>query len=161
MQKNIQQASVFTGQIPASSNLAINAVKRLEASMREELDTVDISTHHTLHDGVYSRTIMIPAGHLVVGAKVNVSSTIIISGDITLYVDGDPVRLIGYHVIPADAGRKQAAYAHLDTHVTMFCQTEAETIEEVEAECTDECEKLISRTDSDNNIFQVTRESKQ
>ena len=53
MQKNIQQASVFTGQIPASSNLAINAVKRLEASMREELDTVDISTHHTLHDGVY------------------------------------------------------------------------------------------------------------
>tara|TARA_R110000803_G_scaffold141760_3_gene208162 strand:- start:362 stop:661 length:300 start_codon:yes stop_codon:yes gene_type:complete len=88
---------------------------------------------------------MIPAGHLVTGAQVKVNSTLIISGDMTLYINGKPKRFIGYHVLEGQAGRKQAAYAHLDTHVTMICHTEAKTVEDVENECTDEVDRLVSR----------------
>lgn len=131
-------------EIPAGNTKAIDDVRRLETAMIENFDNVHIDTHHTLHGGVYSRTIMIPAGHLVAGAQINVASTVILSGDVTIYVDGEPQRFIGYHVLPASAGRKQAAYANLDTHVTMLCHTECQTVEDVEVECTDEVERLLT-----------------
>jgi len=131
--------------IPAGNTKAIDDVRRLETAMIENFDNVHIDTHHTLHAGTYCRTMMIPEGHLVTGAQVKVDSTLIISGDITLYINGEPKRFIGYHVLPASAGRKQAAYANLDTHVTMLCHTEAESVEDVEVECTDEVDRLMSR----------------
>ena len=88
---------------------------------------------------------MIKEGHLVAGALINVATTVIISGDSTFYIDGEPKRFIGYHVLQAAAGRKTAVVAHLDTHVTLVFHTERETIAEAEEELTDEFEKLISR----------------
>tara|TARA_R110000822_G_scaffold82279_6_gene194770 strand:+ start:2254 stop:2721 length:468 start_codon:yes stop_codon:yes gene_type:complete len=145
MQAPIRQVYDAPVAIPAGNAKAVSDVERLEAAMLENFDNVHIDTHHSLHEGVYCRTMMIPQGHLVTGAQVNVGSTLIISGDITLYINGEPKRFIGYHVLPASAGRKQAAYAHLDTHVTMLCRTDAETVEAVEDECTDETDRLMSR----------------
>jgi hypothetical protein len=145
MQGSIRQVYDDHVSIPSGDDKAIDDVRRLEAAMLENFDNVHIDTHHTLHAGTYCRTMMIPAGHLVTGAQVKVDSTLIISGDITLYINGEPKRFIGYHVLPASSGRKQAAFAHLDTHVTMICHTEKETIEDVEMECTDDVDRLMSR----------------
>ena len=145
MQGNIPQASPSVNQIPAGSDAAIDAVNRLEAAMIKNYEHVHVDTHHSLHGGVYCRTMMIPEGHLITGAQVNVESTLIISGDVTLYIGGEPVRFTGYHVLEGRSGRKQAAFAHLDTHITMICHTEAETVESVEAECTDETDRLMTR----------------
>ncbi len=45
----------------------------------------------------------------------------------------------------ASAGRKQAYIAHKDTFLTMSFKTNAKTVEEAEAEFTDDHERLMSR----------------
>mgnify|MGYP000918275028 CR=1 FL=1 len=145
MQNPIRQVYDTPTFIPAGDVKAIDDVRRLEAAMLANFDSVHLDTHHSLHAGVYCRTMMIPQGHLVTGAQVKVDSTLIISGDITLFMNGEPQRFIGYHVLEGQSGRKQAAYAHLDTHVTMLCHTDSESVEDVENECTDEVDRLVSR----------------
>jgi len=154
----IAQASA--NMIEAGSDKAVGDVRRLEQAMRENLETIHLDTHHIIHAGVYCRTIMIPEGGLVTGAQIKVDSTVILSGDVTLYVNGAPRRFIGYHVLPAAAGRKQAAFAHLDTHVTMIYHTDAKTVSDIEEECTDETELLMSRSSQANDTFLITRAEK-
>ncbi|AZY53032.1 hypothetical protein [Bordetella avium] len=129
--------------LPAMSVEAIERVRRLEGALAK-LPQVEIPTAHLFHAGVYARTIRIPAGVVLTGALIKVSTVLIFSGHATVFIGGKAVELYGYHVIPGSAGRKQAFVAHADTDLTMLFPSEARSVAEAEAQFTDEADLLLS-----------------
>lgn len=105
----------------------------------------NLSTSHVVHGGMCARTIFIPAGTVLTGARTNKNNVCILSGDITVTTDDGPRRLTGFHVIPAGAGLKRAGIAHADTHWTTVWSTALTEIEAIEDEMTDEAAGLQTR----------------
>ena len=132
--------------IPAMSEETIETVRRLERHLLE-LPQVELVTNHVIHAGMYARTIIMPAGCVVSGALIKIATMVIISGHASFYVDGETVEFEGYHVVPASAGRKQAVFAHGETHITMMFPTDAKTVDEAEARFTDEADMLGAHRD--------------
>lgn len=142
-------------QISAMSDEAIRKVQDLER-LNTMLPQVAIDTHHALHAGMYARTIRIPAGVMLTGAKIKIPTVLILSGDAEVYTGDKSVRLTGYHVITADAGRKQAFLAYADTYLTMLFPTDAQTVAQAENEFTDEADSLLSRKQLAYQRYEVT-----
>lgn len=130
--------------VPAMTQQAVENVRAMQSSLAH-LPQVSITTGHVLHGGVYARTVTLHPGVLIIGVLVKVPTTLIINGDVSVYLGDETVRLSGYHVIPASAHRKQAFYAHTETTLTMILPTDAETIEAAEDAFTDEGATLVSR----------------
>jgi len=128
---------------------AIERVRMLESQLAE-LPQVEIDTHHSLHGGMYARTITIPAGVALTGALMRVATLLIISGDADIFIGSKVIRFTGYNVLQAAAGRKQAFYAHKDTQVTAIFPTSAKTVEEAEDQLTEEASQLLSRKQDRN-----------
>lgn len=142
--------------IPSMREMAIALVGKIEAH-DAALQQVEIATHHVLHAGVYARTILVPAGTRLTGALVDIATTVIVSGDCTVALgDGRTERLIGYHVLAAGGRRKQAYFAHADTHLTMVFATSAESVEAAEDQFTAEAYKLMSRQPGHANTVLIT-----
>ena len=135
--------------LPAMSAADVDKVGRLESQLRAA-EQVPISTTHHFHAGMYARTIRIPAGVVITGALIRISTMLILSGHATVFIGGETIELVGYHVLPASAGRKQAFIAHADTDLTMLFPTCATTVEEAEAEFTGETDLLMSRQQPGN-----------
>lgn len=133
-----------TAALPAMSAEDVARVCALEAEAAK-LPQIEIETSHLIHAGMYARTIMIPANGMITGALIKRATTLIVSGETTVFVGGQTMHLSGYHVVPGSAGRKQVFFAHTDTWLTMIFPTEAETVEDAEADFTDETDKLITR----------------
>ena len=137
--------------IPAMSAHAIDNVRRLEAASLAEMPQVVLAVDHALHAGMYARTVTIPANGLITGVLIKIATLLILQGDAIVYIgdDGEDAtghtRITGYHVLRAGAGRKQAFLALAETHLTMLFPTGAKTVEEAEAEFTDEVHMLQSR----------------
>jgi hypothetical protein len=131
-------------EIVAMSERAVGAVRQLE-DLALQQPQVKIETTHTFHAGVYARTIRIPAGTLITGALIKIPTVLIAAGHCLMYGEGGAKELIGHHVFAAPAGRKQAFLAQTDTHLTMVFATDAKTVEEAEAEFTDEGHLLLTR----------------
>jgi len=139
--------------ILSMSDGAIAKVRELEADLLSRTQVL-IPTDHILHGGMYSRTIVIPAGVAITGTLLKIATLLIISGDMCLYVDGVSHRMTGYNVFAGSAQRKQAGFAITDTAVTMIFKTDAKTVAEAEEEFTDEHHLLWSRADGAvNNII--------
>lgn len=139
--------------IPAMTEQVIDKVADLE-QFTMTLPQIDMKTTHTIHAGIYTRTILIPEGAYITGALVKVPTTIIISGHCLVYVGADdPLEFKGYYVLPASANRKQAFMAVGDTVLTMMFQTEARTVEEAEREFTDEIDLLLSANNANNVLI--------
>jgi hypothetical protein len=134
-------------QIATMSGESIDQVRRLESALLSG-PQVEITTSHALHAGMYARTVHIPAGVVLTGALIKLATVLIVSGDVSVFIGGETLRLTGYHVIPAGAGRKQAFIAHADTHLTMLFPSQATTVEQAESEFTDESDLLLSRQDA-------------
>ena len=132
--------------IDTMSPEAIDRVTRLEAEVLK-LPQVSIPTSHVFHAGMYARTLTVPAGVVLTGALMKIPTLLILDGDALVTTDQGTVRMTGHHVLSGAAGRKQACLAITDTHATMIFPTSAKTIEEAEAEFTDETDKLFSRRD--------------
>jgi len=130
--------------IAPMSNEAVQKVRELE-TMTLQLPQVDIPTDHVLHAGMYARTITIPAGTMLTGALIELATLLIIQGDVDVFTGEGTQRLTGYHVIAAQAGRKQAFVTHADTHVTMIFPTKAQHVAQAEDEFTQEADRLLSR----------------
>lgn len=123
---------------------AIDKVSRVEA-MALQHPQIACETKQTLHAGLYTRTVKIPAGVMITGALIRVPTTLVVDGDVTMYVGDEPIHLIGHNVLVAEAGRKQAFYARSDVYLTMMFATEADSVDEAEEEFTDEVEMLQTR----------------
>jgi hypothetical protein len=143
--------------IAAMGDAAIENVRRLE-SLASELPQVAIATDHVIHAGMYARTVMVPAGVMITGVLIKIATLLIVHGDAVVYVDGGPMRLRGYNVLPASAGRKQAFVAQTDTHLTMIFASDAKTAAEAERQFTDEIDRLSSRQDTESNRIIITGE---
>jgi len=130
--------------LPAMDDDAMEKVRRLETEMRKS-PQVPIQTGHVFHAGVYARTVMIPAGMYITGALIKIATLLIVSGNASVFIGSETIEINGYHIIPASAGRKQVFLAHEDTYLTMQFATSAKTIEEAEAQFTDETHLLLSR----------------
>lgn len=126
---------------------AISNVKQLEDYLLEHQEQFHLRMTHILHAGLYSRTVLIPAGIVITGALVKIATVLIVQGDCLVLIDGEETRITGCAIMQAEAGRKQAFVAINQTFVTMAFATEAKTIAEAEAEFTDEADRLASRRD--------------
>lgn len=144
--------SVVRPQIQAMSKDSLARVEALEECMLD-LPQLELTTGHVLHGGMYARTVVIPAGVAITGALIKVPTMLIVQGDASVMVNDGDVRLTGYNVIPASKDRKQAFVAHEDTAVTMVFATQAKTVEEAENEFTNDADRLMSRTSSNNVII--------
>lgn len=130
--------------IPEMSHIAIDKVSRLE-EFALGLPQIEIETSHFLHAGLYTRTIMIPAGIMLTGALIKIPTVIIVSGEVSVFIGENTLELSGYNVLPASANRKQAFIARSDCFVTMIFHTEATRLDAAEMEFTDEYSMLMSR----------------
>ena len=100
---------------------------------------------HTLHAGMYARTARVAPGMAFTSVMIRIPTIIVISGSCAVVV-GDKWRFLeGYNVVPASAGRIQAYVTFTETAITMIFPSNAETIEQAEAEFTDEAADLLSR----------------
>jgi hypothetical protein len=153
----MSDVAVIGRHVPAMSDAAIDKVRQLEKVALTK-PQIDIATDHVLHAGVYSRTILIPTGSLLTGALIKVATTLIVCGDVDVYVGGAKKHVTGYKVLAASAKRKQAFFAHSDTYLTMIFATQSLTIAESENEFTDEADLLFSRRKGALNTTTITKE---
>jgi hypothetical protein len=139
--------------IPPMNDYALGRVRELQAAL-EKLPQVPVRMHHVLHGGMYARTCYVPAGHVAACCLVKVPTIVALAGSANLYVGTDePLRLDGYNVLAASAGRKQAFLSLTDIALTMYTVTNARTVEEAENELTDEADTLASRRDGLNTTI--------
>lgn len=144
--------------VPAMAESAIEQVRVIEQYLAT-LPQAPIRTHHVLHGGTYTRTIMIPAGVMLAGALIDVATTLVVCGECQVLLGEDHVaRLSGYNVLPASAHRKQAFMAITDTYLTMMFATNAQTIAQAEDHFTREAHLLMSRQPGHENITIITGE---
>lgn len=106
---------------------------------------VEVRTEQFIHDGVYVRTIHLDAGVVLVGALIKIPTVLIVSGTTSVFTGESWIGLDGYHVIPAQPGRKQIFVTREVTSITMIFRTDAKTVEQAEEEFTDEAASLMSR----------------
>lgn len=131
-------------EVPPSPPAVIDAIRKMEAQLLE-LEQIDMVTSHRIHARMYSRTILVPAGIVVTAAVIKIATQLTIAGDCEVFLGHEWMRITGYAVLTASAGRKQMARAIGDTFVTMSFGTNAKTIAEAEAEFTDEGDQMWSR----------------
>jgi len=143
--------------IHSMSDADINLAIELEQDILT-LPQTSIPTEHSIHSGVYTRTVMIPQGVVIGGALVKRSTTLILSGHAIVIIGDEETEYNGYAVLCASANRKQAFYAIADTCLTMLFSTTATTVEEAEEEFTDEADRLMSRHPHSINIITNTGE---
>lgn len=143
--------------ISTMSEVAIDKVRRLEAVILS-VPQVKIPTHHLIHAGMYSRTILVPAGNVITGSLMKIATILILSGDFILFAGDEAIELHGYNVLAGGPNRKQAGVARTDTWVTMIFPTSAKTVEEAENEFTDEGHILFSRYEDAENYVKITGE---
>ena len=143
--------------IPAITAVALVKVDQLAAALRMR-ELLTARTSHLIHGGIYSRTLKLDANSWLVGVMVKIPTTLVISGDVVMYVNGEARELNGYNVFAASAHRKQALYARTVTTMTMSFPTDAKTVEEAEAQFTDEVDLLCSRLSDAENQTNITGE---
>lgn len=130
--------------LPAMNFTDIDRVKRLE-SVTLQMPQIDINIEHHIHAGTYIRTATIPKGVMITGALIKVDTILVVMGHVTVYIGKEFVTISGYNVLKASANRKQIFIAHEETKLSMIFATNSKTVEEAEAEFTDEVEKLTTR----------------
>lgn len=150
-------ALATNNRIAVMSESAIEKVRLVQNAMLE-LPQVDLPVHHILHGGLYSRSLVIPAGVAIAGAFIQVPTTLVVSGNVTVYANDKAYEINGYQVLVASAGRKQLFVAHTDTNMTMTFATDAKTIEDAENQFTSEPELLASRSYEHLNTTIITGE---
>jgi hypothetical protein len=123
------------------------SVRQLEDCLID-LPQVDLGVSHVVHGGMCARTGMIPAGTVLTGAMTNCDNICVIHGDITVTTDDGPMRLTGFHVLPAKAGAKRVGVAHADTHWSTLFVTDKTDIQDIEDQMTGESNRLLTRRDS-------------
>lgn len=120
-------------------------------------EPIELPTEHVIHAGMYVRTIAMPAGLVLTGAFIKRATLVIVTGSAAVLVGEEWLRLDGYNVLPASAGRKQVFVSYSSVIISMAFPTSARTVEEAEREFTDEADRLLSRRQDSNRVV-ITEE---
>lgn len=73
-------------------------------------------TRHYIANGVYVRSLFLPAGTCATGYIHLFDHVVILIGDVIVYDETGPHRCAGLNTFTSKAGIKRAAYARSDTH---------------------------------------------
>lgn len=138
---DVDQVAALLGAMPHP-----DTVRALEHALIDA-PQVDLQTTMVVHGGMCTRTILIPAGTLLTGAQTNLDNVCTLCGDIVVTTDGGPLRLTGYHVLPAAKGFKRAGVAITDTYWSTTWRTDLTDPQAIEDEMTDESALLQTRRD--------------
>jgi hypothetical protein len=143
----------LSSHIPPTGVDSLAKIIELERFMKRQPQK-ELKYISTLHAGVYTRTVIAPAGLALTGSLMKTDTTLIISGDIRMRGEGgDSVVLRGYNVLTASAGRKQIVVTLSEVNITMVFKTDAHTIAEAEAEFTDDVGALNSKRAGASNLI--------
>ncbi len=127
------------------------AVRQVASASLAGHRQVVLPVRHFIHAGAYVRTIEIPPRGLITNVPIKIPTVVIVSGTVIVSVsdrlqDVEGWSLLeGYNVLEASAPRQQVFFSPTGAHMTMFFGTQAGTVEEAEAEFTDEVHMLQNR----------------
>lgn len=130
--------------LPVTKGEALRRTFEAEAYMLSQ-PQVDIETLQVLHAGIYSRTVLIPAGVALTGALIKIPTVLTIVGDMFLTAGDKTIEVDRFACFKCPAGRKQIMVAKTDCYVTMAFASDSKNEREAEEEFTDEVDKLMSR----------------
>jgi hypothetical protein len=100
--------------------VAIQSIIALEDEILK-LPQVELPITHDFIEGVYARTMFIPAGTVLTGAvHAHDCFTVIRYGDLMIYTEDGMVQVNGGDMLPSKAGIKRAGYAITDVLITGF-----------------------------------------
>lgn len=125
-------------EVEALVRQATAKIKPYEASFRVKME-------HSLHAGMYARTARIAPGMAFTSVMIKIPTLLVVHGDCYVLGGDKWHTLSGYNVIPACAHRIQAYVTIGETEITMLFPSNAKTVEEAEAEFSDEAADLLSR----------------
>ena len=142
---------------PASPEI-IEKIRDLEAAIKPHEHTLQVQMEHILHGGMYARTARLAPMMLFTSVLIKIPTVLAVNGKCKVFAGDKWYTLEGYNVMPACAGRKQIYVTLGPTEITMIFPSSAKTVEEAEAEFTDEAEILLSRRQYENYLVTVTGE---
>jgi hypothetical protein len=145
-----EELAALGGVIPATPPEALDIINQVEAKMRT-MPQIQLKTEHILHAGMYARTVRLAARVAIVSVLIKVPTVLTVNGKCRVFAGGWR-DFDGYHVLPAEAGRKMIYITESPTEITMVFPSRATTIEEAEREFTDEGNLLLSRQMSDDVV---------
>ena len=97
-----------------------DSVYALEAEMLKH-EQVDIKTEHDFCNGLYARTIHVPAGTIITGAEHKEENFFVVrSGSIAIYTENGPQIFESGFMGSSPVGIKRAGYAITDVVFTTF-----------------------------------------
>lgn len=118
--------------LPHAPTLAeIERIERVLLAAEAE-HGVELRTRHHFAPGVYAREVFIPAGTVLTGARHKCAHLVTFVGDITVWHEGQMVRLTGHHTLLSTPGAKRVGYAHADTWCTGFFATDETDVRKLE-----------------------------
>lgn len=95
----------------------------------------EFEVKHTLIDGVYTRTLYIPKGSVLVGQiHLKECVNIVAAGDISILTETGCGRIKAGHIAVSKPGIQKLGYAHEDTVFVNVFRTDETDIEKIEAE---------------------------
>jgi hypothetical protein len=148
--------------LPAAPPEAIEQMRAIEQKVREREEALPEEQRfrpqmeHVLHAGMYARTCRLNAGVCIVSVLIKIPTMLIVHGAAWVHAGDRWYKIEGHQCMPAAAGRKQIYLTVQPTEITMVFRSQAETVEEAEAEFTDEAEQLLSRHQDNGDITIVT-----
>jgi hypothetical protein len=126
-----------------------------EASLPEDL-RFRPQMEHVLHAGMYARTCRLAAGVAITSVLIKIPTMLIVHGGAHVFAGGRWYKIEGYQCMPAAALRMQVYVTFQPTEITMIFPSNAETVEQAEAEFTDAASALLSRRQDNGDIVIVT-----
>jgi len=147
----VNEVAVMGRMLPETPVAVVAQLRQMESALMGH-EPVDVPTEHVIHAGMYARTIVMPAGHVLTGVLIKRPTLVIVTGAAAVLVGEEMVELAGYNVVPARAGRKQVFLSRTAVIITMLFPTQAKTVAEAEAEFTDETDLLLSRRQDANTV---------
>lgn len=111
-------------------------IDRLELAMVGMGVLIDLETDHVFTPGLVSRTIYMPAGTLLTSRiHKHKHQYAVLAGDCSVFIDGVGVeRIRAPFCGVTESGTRRVLYIHEDTIWTTFHPSNAQTVEEFEAE---------------------------
>lgn len=140
--------------LPPTPPGIVERMMAIQNSMAE-FDQAALWIEHVLHAGLYARTLRMPASCLIVSVLVKIPTVLCVHGRAWVFAGEVWQRIESYQAFPAMGGRKQIYLTEAPTEITMLFRTGARTVEEAEAEFTDEADSLLSRR-QDNSLTTIT-----
>ena len=143
--------AVIGNTIPATTQESIEKVIAVEDRIRQ-CEQINIRTEHIFHAGLYIRTVRLGQHIMFASALIKVPTLVVVNGRCDLFIGDQWIQLDGYNVVPASAGRKAIYLTRSMVEITMIFPSNAKTVEEAEAQFTDEADHLLSRSQDDDIV---------